>query len=163
MAAEQVIIEFISDDSALDSSTDKLEQQGKVTKQNTEEFKKTNAEILKQQKALDQIGAVTKKIDESGKVTRKNMADLARIIKSQSSAFQNEIKKGIIDSLQQAGLEAKEFEDALESATGPTVKQQLRELVTLLAEMKARGRKVKRRYCGCKPTGFKFRVRYSSA
>lgn len=139
MAAEQVIIEFISDDSALDSSTDKLEQQGKVSKQNAEEFKKTNTELVKQQKALEQIGAITKKIDESGKVTRKNLADLARIIKSQSSAFQNEIKKGIIDSLNAAGLEAKEFEEALESATGPTVKAQLRALVEELARMKAEG------------------------
>lgn len=140
MAAEQVIIEFISDTSGLQPSTDILEQQGKTTKQNTEEFKKYNAELLKQQKALEQIGAITKKIDDSGKVTRKNLADLARIIKSQSSTFQNEIKKGIIDSLKQAGLEAKEFEEALESATGPTVKQQLRELVEELTRLKVEGK-----------------------
>lgn len=137
--AEQVIIEFIADNSGLDSSNQKLEQQGKITHQNGEEFKKTNAEMVKQQKALDQIGAVTKKIDESGKVTKKNLSDLAKIIKSQSTEFQRELKKGIIDSLQQAGASVEEFSELLEDAISPTVKQQLKELTNELARMKAEG------------------------
>src|SRR5688572_23443234 len=137
--AETVIIEFITETSGLQESTDLLEQQGKITHQNGEEFKKTNAEILKQQKALEQIGAVTKKIDESGKVTKKNLADIARIIKSQSAEFQKEIKKGVIDSLNAAGASIEDFTDALENAVSPTVKQQLRALVEELARMKAAG------------------------
>lgn len=138
--AEQVIIEFISDTSGLDSSNQKLEQQGKITHQNGEEFKKTNAEMIKQQKALEQIGAVTKKIDESGKITRKNLADLAKIIKSQSADFQKEIKKGVIDALEQAGISAKEFEKAMDGAIGPTVKQKLRALLEEMAKLKAEGK-----------------------
>lgn len=137
--AEQIIIEFISDTSGLEQSTDVLEQQGKITKKNGEEFKKTNAEILKQQKALDDIGTITKRIDDSGKVTKKNLLDLAKIIKSQSSDFQKEIKAGVIDALEKAGISAQEFGEILEDAVGPTVKQRLRELVQKLAEMKAAG------------------------
>lgn len=140
MPAEQVIIEFISDTSQLESSTDVLEQQGKVEKQVGEEFKKTNSEILKQQKALDQIGAVTRKIDEQGKVTKKNLSDLAKIIKSQSSTFQAELQKGVIETLQQAGIEAQEFGELLESAVGPSTKQQLRAMTEELARMKVEGR-----------------------
>lgn len=138
--AEVVLIEFISDTSGLDSSNQKLEQQGKITHQNGEEFKKTNAEMIKQQKALEQIGAVTKKIDESGRVTRKNLADIAKIIKSQSAEFQKELKKGIIDSLHQAGASVEEFTELLENAISPTVKQQLKELTNELAKMKAEGK-----------------------
>lgn len=137
--AEQVIIEFIASTEGLDSSNQKLEQQGKITHQNGEEFKKTNAEMIKQQKALEQIGAVTKKIDESGKVTRKNLADLAKIIKSQSSEFQAQLKKGIIDSLHQAGASVEEFTELLENAISPTVKQQLKELTNELERLKLAG------------------------
>lgn len=138
--AEQVIIEFISDTSGLDSANDRLEEQGKITHQNGEEFKKTNAEMIKQQKALEQIGSITKKIDESGKVTRRNLADIAKIIKSQSTEFQTQLKKGIIESLKQAGASVEEFTVLLENAISPTVKQQLRALTEELAKMKVEGK-----------------------
>lgn len=137
--ADQVLIEFISDVSKLKPATDQLEQQGKVTKQNNEEFKKTNAELLKQQKALEQIGAINKQIEQSGKVTRKNLADLASVIKKQSGDFQKEIQRGVVDALHEAGVSVEEFSDALEGAVSPTIKQRLKELVTELAEMKAAG------------------------
>lgn len=138
--AEQVIIEFISDNTGLDNSTDKLEEQGKITQKNNEEFRKTNVELLKQQKALEAIASVTKKIDETGKVTKKNLSDLAKIIKSQSSEFQRELKSGIIDSLKAAGIEVKDFEKALINAVSPTIKQELRAITEQLARMKAESR-----------------------
>lgn len=137
--AEQVIIEFISDTTKLKPATDQLEQQGKVTKQNNEEFKKTNAELLKQQKALEQIGAINKQIEQSGKVTKKNLSDLATIIKKQSGDFQKEIRRGVVDALHEAGVSVEEFSEALENAVSPTIKQRLKELVAELAEMKAAG------------------------
>lgn len=139
--AEQVIIEFISDISKLKPSTDILEEQGKITKQNGEDFKKTNVEIVKQAKALEQISVVNKKIDETGKVTKKNLSDLTKIIKSQSADFQKEIQKGAVAALHQAGVSAKEFEGALENVTAETssLKQQLRQMVEQLAQMKVAG------------------------
>lgn len=139
--AEQVLIEFISDTSQLASSTDILEQQGKITKQNTEEFKKENAEIVKQQKALQGIGAITKQIDATGKITKANLADLSKIIKSQSQEFQQEIKKGVVESLKAAGVSAEELETALTGVKGETssLKAELREMVTALQEMKVAG------------------------
>lgn len=141
MAVEQVIIEFVSSTSQLQSSTDILEQQGKITKENTEAFKKENAELLKQQKALQGIGTITKQIDATGKITKANLADLSKIIKSQSQEFQSEIKKGVVESLKAAGVSAKELEIALEGVTGETssLKAQLREMVAALAEMKVAG------------------------
>lgn len=137
--AEQVIIEFIADTTKLQPATDQLEQQGKVTKQNNEEFKKTNTELLKQQKALEQIDVINKKIESSGKVTKQNLADLARIIKSQSGDFQKQIQRGVVDALHEAGVSVEEFSNALENAVSPTIKQRLKELVNGLAEMKAAG------------------------
>lgn len=137
--ADQIIIEFIADTSKLTPATDQLEQQGKVTKQNNEEFKKTNAELLKQQKALEQIDVINKKIESTGKVTKKNLADLAKIVKSQSGDFQKEIQRGIVDALHEAGVSVEEFSEALEGAVSPTIKQRLRELVAEMAEMKAAG------------------------
>lgn len=137
--AEVVLIEFISDVTKLKPSTEILEEQGKITKQNGEEFKKTNAEILKQSKALEQIGAINKKIEESGKVTKKNLSDLAKVIKQQSGDFQKQIQRGVVDALHEAGVSVEEFSEALEGAVSPTVKQRLKELVAELAEMKAAG------------------------
>ena len=70
---QNVIIQFISDDSQLQTSNDRLEEQGIIEKKNGDEFKRTNAEIIKQQKALADIGNVTKQIDATGKVTKKKV------------------------------------------------------------------------------------------
>lgn len=137
--AETILIEFVTNTSQLQSSTDILTEQGKVTKQNGEEFKKTNAEILKQSKALEQIGAINKKIEESGKVTKKNLSDLAKVIKQQSGDFQKQIQRGVVDALHEAGVSVEEFSEALEGAVSPTVKQRLKELVAELGEMAAAG------------------------
>lgn len=142
---QNVIIEFISDTTQLQPGIDKLVESGKVEKQVGEEFKKTNAEILKQQQALANIGKVTSQIDATGKITKKNLGDLVSIIKGQSTQFQNEIKKGVIDALHKAGLSAKEFEKLLAESLGGAepklapLKSQLRSLTEQLAQLKING------------------------
>jgi hypothetical protein len=137
--AEQVIIEFVTNTEGLQSANDTLEQQGKISQKNNEEFKKTNIELLREQKALQQIGAINKQIEQSGKVTKKNLSDLAQIVKSQSATFRKEFQKGIVDGLKEAGVSIEEFTEALEGSISPTVKQRLKEMVAALAEMKAAG------------------------
>lgn len=137
-----VLIQFVSDISKLQPATDALIEQGKITKENAEAFKKTNAELLKEQKALEQIGAINRKIEESGKVTKKNLADLAKIIKAQSGEFQKDIRRGVVDALHEAGVSVEEFSDALNVAAKDTssLKQQLREMTEQLQEMKVAGK-----------------------
>lgn len=146
MGAEQVFIEFISDTTQLKPATDALEEQGKVTKKNSEEFKKANAELLKQQKALEDIGKITKKIDETGKVTKKNLADLAKIVKSQSAEFQKDIQSGIIEALKEAGIEAEKFNEILDNVADPSLKQRLRQMTEELAKLKVEGKDNTQRY-----------------
>lgn len=141
MATEQVFIEFITNDSALDSSTDALEQQGKITKQNGEEFKKTNTEIQKQVKTLDALAATTSKIGQAGVPLKKTLSDLNTQVKGLSKSFMKDFQQGAAEALRDAGVSAKEFEDALSDAAGESasLKQQLRQMVEQLGQMKVLG------------------------
>lgn len=191
---QNVLIDFQVDDSALVSSTDRLEEMGKTEKKNTEEFKKANEEIKakakatesaaaaarkeaaaieaqkkakeaaaaaekkagdeikksteetkKQAKAIEAVNEASKKIDSTGKVTRKTLEDLTTTVKQMPKEVQKAFQQGINEELKKAGVEAQEFEQALNNAvTEPqaqtkSLRAQLKEMTLQLAEMKLRG------------------------
>jgi len=139
--AEQVIIEFISDTSQLAPAVDQLEKMGKVEKSSADQFKSTNTEIQKQVKTLDALAATTAKIGQAGVPLKKSLADLNTQVKGLSKSFMKDFQEGAKQALQEAGVSAKEFEDALNAAAGETtsLKAQLREMVAQLAQMKVAG------------------------
>lgn len=146
MPTEQVIIEFISDDSQLKGSADRLEQLGRIDKNIGDSFKTTNTEINKQAAALKTVAAATAQIDSTGKATKKNIQDVSNAVKGMSSTFQKEFKSGVIDELKKAGVSLKDFEKQTGLAFGNTeqatlsLRSQLRQMVEQLAQLKVQGK-----------------------
>jgi hypothetical protein len=149
---QNVLIAFTTDTSQLQPAVDKLADLGKIEKTTADAFKATNTEINKQEKALSAIGAINNQINQSGKVTKKNLDDVAKAVKEMGAGMQKEFKGGIIDALQQAGVEAKEFEGILDSSLGNTeqasvsLRTQLRAMIQQLAEMKVAGQDASQEY-----------------
>lgn len=143
---QNIIIEFSADISQLQPAVDKLADIGKVEKTTAEAFKSANTEINKQQQALSALGAINNQINNSGKVTKKNLEDISKAVKSMSGDLQKEFKTGITEVLQQAGVEAEEFEKILGSSLGKSeestvsLRQQLRGMIEQLAQMKVAGK-----------------------
>lgn len=129
--AEQVLIEFISDTTGLDSSTDKLEQQGKVSQKNSDEFKKANAELLKQQKTFDDLAKAGLKFTGSGTAIKKNLLDIVASVKGMGANFAKEFQVGVKQSLDKAGVSVKDLQKEIKKYI--TNEQQLLEVMNALA------------------------------
>lgn len=104
MAVEQIVVELVPDLTQLETALNKLTQSGAVDKSFADTFKNTNTEIQKQQ---EEIAFLKRLLDE----TKKAATQLGEGAKK---AFE----EGMAEALKEAGVSAKEFDDALKKATG---------------------------------------------
>lgn len=138
MPVENVLIEFIADYSSLDSALDTLEKSGAIDAKVAQAFKQTTAEVNKQAQAIKNTGAAYKgpiqSVDQLDKRTRS-------FVKSAIEGFE----LGVRDALEEAGVSAKEFGEALQNAnkkstdSTKSIRQELRELTEQIARAKAAG------------------------
>lgn len=128
--AEQVIIEFIAETAGLDSANDRLEEQGKISNKNNEEFKKTNAELQKQIKNFEALAQAGFKVTGNGVAVRKNLLDLANAVKGMGAAFIKEFQGGVKTALEKAGVSLKDLQKELRKVI--TSEEELLEIINAL-------------------------------
>lgn len=102
---QDVIINFVVNDTDLDSALKKLETAGKVDPATAQSFKQTNVELNKEAQALDKLASSYQKISSQFQNTSKNV-----------------IAAGIDDALKEAGVSATQFLKALQNAENQTKK-----------------------------------------
>jgi hypothetical protein len=106
--AEQILIEFIVEDQQLTTAIDQLEKTGQIDAKLAGGFKQTTAEINKQAQAIKADAAATAPL-------KKNIEEINKVTKSMTASFMKGFEEGVIDTLKEAGVSAKEFTDALAS------------------------------------------------
>jgi hypothetical protein len=127
----EVLVEFVPDFTALDSALQKLSQSGAVDASVAAAFQKTNKEILEQQQDLNQLKRTYDQVKQAA----------SQMGKGVEAAFE----QGVTEALDEAGVSAKEFNDALNKSgqtsikTTQSLRQELRILTQNIAQAKASG------------------------
>lgn len=139
---ETVFVEFVVDDTQIESAQDTLQRTGQVDKQAADQFKRTNAELARRQQTIDNLNKQLKGTqDQNAKTIADMEAKLENFIKDFISGF----SEGIVDTLKEAGFEFDEFGKIINTNNEKTAKSttslkgQLKQMTLQLAEMKLRG------------------------
>lgn len=99
---EVVFIDFQTDLSGLQSATDILQRTGQIDAKAAESFKKTNAEITKRTKAInDSAKAVT----DAAKKEMVSIEEVHAIVNKMLEDFAIGMQEGVVDALKEAGFE----------------------------------------------------------
>lgn len=135
---QQVIIEFVTNDTQLESSIDKLEKTGVIDSKLASAFKQTTAEINKQSTAIKSTASSTAPL-------KKNLEDVNKATKKFTQDFMTGFNEGVLETLKEAGVSAEEFAAALGSGqtevekSSDSLRQRLKVLTQQIAEMKLAG------------------------
>lgn len=140
---ETVFVEFVlTGDKAIEDAQKTLERTGKVDKAMADEFKKTNAELAKRQKIIDNLN---KELRETQAQNAKTIGDLEAKLEKFITDFVEGFSEGIVETLKEAGLEFDEFGQVVnknnkdtEKSTN-TLKARLSELTAQIAKATAAG------------------------
>lgn len=131
---QQVIIEFLTDTSQLDTAIDQLEKTGAIDSKLAGAFKQTTAEINKQSSAIKSAAGSTAPL-------KKNLEDIDKATKKVAQDFMIGFEEGVIETLKEAGVSVEQFTEALkkgpkeaESAT-ESLRQRLKVLREQIAEL----------------------------
>lgn len=103
---QTVIIEFLTDDVQLDTAINKLEKTGAVDTKLAQDFKKNTAEISKQAIEIQKTAAAASPL-------KKSMEDVARAVKTTTSAFVTGFHEGVEGALKDAGVSISELKQKL--------------------------------------------------
>ena len=139
---ETVFIEFVVQDEQLESSTQKLQQAGKMDKASADQFKATNAELARRQQVID---GLNKQLKATEAQQAKTIAALEARVETFIKDFVEGFSEGIVDTLKEAGFEFDEFGKLVNKNNEATrkssssLKGELRAMTLQLAEMKRRG------------------------
>lgn len=145
---QNVVIDVTVQDDSVKSATDRLAAMGTTEAKNAEEFKKANAQILAQAKALETITKAQGGTVAGSNNLKRVLQEVVTTLSKMGAGFRDEFAKGAKDALMQAGVSAEEFEQALKGIdqqeqkvveTSKSLKAQLREMVAELARMKVAG------------------------
>lgn len=139
---ETVFVEFVVDDTQIESAQETLQRTGQVDKQAAAQFKATNAELARRQQTISDLN---KQLKDTQAQNAKSIADMESRMEQFITDFVSGFSEGIVDTLKEAGFEFDEFgkiinknnSNSIKSTT--SLKAQLRQMVQTLAEMKARG------------------------
>lgn len=139
---ETVFVEFVVDDSQIESAQETLERTGQVDKQAANQFKATNAELARRQKTIDSLN---KQLKETQAQNAKTIEALEQRLETFITDFVSGFGEGIIETLKEAGFEFDEFgklvnknnEDTKKSTN--SLKSELRSMTLQLAQMKRAG------------------------
>jgi hypothetical protein len=146
MAGEQttevVFIDFQTNLSELESATDILEKTGQIDKKTADAFKKTNAEIDKRKKVVNDAAKATQAATQKQMIS---IEELNAYMEKFFSDFVSGMQEGVIDALKEAGFEFDEFgniinknKDKVNKDVG-SMKKELSDINKELAAMKLRG------------------------
>jgi hypothetical protein len=103
---QQVIIEFLANDEQLDSAINKLEKTGEVDSKLAQDFKKNTAEISKQAVEIQKTAAAATPL-------KKSLEDVAKAVKSTTTAFVTGFHEGVEGALKDAGVSISELKQKL--------------------------------------------------
>lgn len=103
---QQVIIEFLTNTDQVDTAINKLEKTGAIDSKLANGFKQTTAEISKQAAEIQKTSAATAPL-------KKSLEDVAKVVKTTTSAFITGFHEGVQDSLKQAGVSISELKQKL--------------------------------------------------
>lgn len=126
-----VIIDFVPDFSQLQTAFDKLATSGAVDKSVADSFKATTKAVQEQQEEIAELRRTYDQVKNAAKVMGKGVEE----------AFE----QGVADALNEAGVSAKQFNDALNKngqasiKTTQSLRQELRALTQSIATAKANG------------------------
>lgn len=141
----EVLIDFQVNTTSLDAAIDQLEKLGEVDAQTAAAFKKTNTE-------LNARGTTARKVGQELKSPVKELDNLEKKTKKFASEFEKAIELGVMDALNEMGLDIdtvrKKFEQ-LSTGTGKssdTLKSKLREVTQELQALQLSGQQNSARY-----------------
>ena len=139
---ETVFVEFVVDDSQIETAQQTLQRTGQVDKQAADQFKKTNAELARRQQTIDNLNKQLKSTQDQN---AKTIADMEARMETFIKDFVEGFSEGIVDTLKEAGLEFDEFGKIINKNNEATSKGskglrgELKALNVELAQMKLRG------------------------
>lgn len=139
---QQILVEFVVDDTGLKPAEDRLEALGVIDKKTAAAFKATNAELQKRQQAMN---ATAKASQQSAAATKKSIDDVDKAVKTFTQDFVEGFQEGVQAELKAAGVSAEEFAAALKtgqtevSKSTDSLRGRLRQLTQQMALMKLEG------------------------
>lgn len=149
IATEQVLVEFVTDITQLESAADVLERTGQVDKKMADSFKRTNTEIQKQQQV---VKAAAKEWQDSAKKEVASIEQVRAEMETFVTEFIEGFSEGIVSELQNAGIEFDEFGKIVgtssEAAKTGTIglKAELSEVTRQLQQLKLEGQDNSQQY-----------------
>lgn len=139
---ETVFVEFVVDDTQVESAQENLLRTGQIDKQAATQFKATNAELARRQQTIDNLNKQLKSTQDQN---AKTIADMEAKFEAFVKDFIEGFSEGIVDTLKEAGLEFDEFGKLINKNNEATKKSsnslrgELKALNVELAQMKLRG------------------------
>lgn len=139
---ETVFVEFVVDDTQMESAQDTLQRTGQIDKQAAAQFKATNAELARRQQTIDNLNKQLKSTQDQN---AKTIADMETRLENFIKEFIEGFSEGIVDTLKEAGFEFDEFGKIINKNNDSTKKSstslrsELKAMTLQLAEMKRRG------------------------
>lgn len=140
---QQILVEFVVDDTGLKPAEDRLEALGVIDKKTAAAFKATNAELQKRQQAMN---ATAKASQQSAAATKKSIDDVDKAVKTFTQDFVEGFQEGVQAELKAAGVSAEEFAAALKtgqtevSKSTETLKGRLSDVTKQLQILKREGK-----------------------
>lgn len=143
VTTETVFVEFVTTgEEGIENTQKTLEKAGKIDKAAADEFKKTNAELAKRQKIIDNLN---KELRETQAQNAKTIADLEAKLEKFITDFVEGMQEGVLDALKEAGIEVDEFGQAVQGGTEQagkatnSLKSRLSELTAQISKATAAG------------------------
>lgn len=127
----EIVVEFVPDFTQLDTAFQKLSQSGAVDKSVAASFQNTNAQIQAQQQELTDL--------------RRTYDQVKSAATQMGKGVEQAFEQGVADALNEAGISAKQFNDALNKngqasiKTTQSLRQELKNLTQTIAQAKANG------------------------
>lgn len=103
---QQIVVEFLTDYSQLEKGIEVLEKTGQVDSKLAQDFKKNTAEISKQATEIQKTAAASVPL-------KKSLEDVARAVKTTTTAFVTGFHEGVEGALKQAGVSISELKQQL--------------------------------------------------
>lgn len=134
----EILVEFVPSFEKLEAAADELASSGVITKEMAALFKQA-------QKPVDDLAL---RVTKAAVGVKKDLGSMSQSVKGISKSFQEGFKEGVTETLKEAGVSLKQFNDAIQKtvAVEKTMKQTLMEVTQQMAQLKLEGKENTEQY-----------------